>query len=675
MESGHNHLEEENVLYQPTDHKIITSEMYQFKKYLEDLTHQKFESYQDLHGFSVDHKNHFWQEIFNYFQVEYSGSLNPALSDDGFKTYSWFPNVQLNFCKNLLSRGIEGDVAIVSHLENGSFREFTYGDLRKHVQSFSEYLKNSPDIQFSSGDVFAAFMPNIYETALSMLSATALGGTFTSTSSDFGVKGVLDRFSVSAPKVLIAQIGQEYGGKYFDLTEKIRDIEKSLPSVKKLILVDLYQKGVDLSQFNNAVLLEDILKRSPLNNSQQFFLELENYPFSHPLYIMYSSGTTGAPKCIVHGAGGVLLQHIKELGLHTNFSRSKAMMFYTTCGWMMWNWQISGLFFGGRIVLYEGSPAYPSPKDFLNIIDRHQIQFWGTSPKFLKVLEDLKTSYREDVGLDKSFPSLEGIISTGSPLLKEQYFYVYEHLKKDVSLHSISGGTDIIGCFMLGNPMGPIYAGEIEVLGLGMDVSALNDSGERVLGVEGELVCAQTFPSRPLYFLNDPGDQKFQEAYFLKVPGMWHHGDFVKIIPREYGHSVIVYGRSDATLNPGGVRIGTAEIYRQTETLPYIEDSLAVGRNFHGDVDVILFLMMKQGEELTDERKKEIKFLIKKNTTPRHVPKEIYSVKDIPYTRSGKKVELAVTRIINGRENTHLDALRNPECLTEYKNFQTIREN
>lgn len=390
-------------------------------------------------------------------------------------------------------------------------------------------------------------------------------------------------------------------------------------------------------------------------------LTFTDLPFSHPLYIMYSSGTTGKPKCIVHSQGGTLLQHIKELGLHSDLKREKTMMFFTTCGWMMWNWFVSSLYFGSKIILYEGSPAYPSPKDYFEIINREGIHIFGTSPKFLKALEDVGTVFPEN-----HFPTLETILSTGSPLLPEQYDFVYNKIKSDVLLASISGGTDILGCFMLGNPMMPVYRGEIQCLGLGMDVLAFDDMGKPVTESEGELVCVSSFPSRPLYFLNDQDGTKIKEAYFNRYQNVWYHGDYIKITERG---SVIVFGRSDATLNPGGVRIGTAEIYRQTESLNFIQDSICVGKNVSGDVEVVLFVKLKAEEALTPERIKEIKQLIKTNTTPRHVPREIHAVSDIPYTRSGKKVELAVSKIINGKAINNLEAIANPECLEEFKKY------
>lgn len=633
------------ILWRPDTDKIKNSEITRFQKFI----HLEGRDYKSLHDYSVKNKNEFWTKLTEFYDVKFSGSLNPALLEDSFDNYTWFSEVQLNFAENLLKTGKSERVALNFQHESGLEKKITYGELRESVASLSHYLRT----QMNAGDVLAAYMPNIPETVIAMLATSAMGGIFTSTSCDFGISGVLDRFSQSKPKVLVAAIGYEYNGKYFDLTQRLIEIEASLPELTKIILVDFLGKGIDLSGFKNAVKLSDIL-------TQKAELKFSRMPFSHPLYIMYSSGTTGKPKCIVHSQGGTLLGHIKELGLHTDLTVDKTIFFFTTCGWMMWNWLVSSLYFGSEVLLYEGSPALPSPEHFFKMIDRQKINIFGTSPKFLKVLEDT------DARFNSNFESLEVILSTGSPLLPAQYDYVYQQIKKDVQLSSISGGTDIVGCFMLGLPVAPVYRGEIQCLGLGLDIVALDESGKAAIEHEGELVCRNTFPNRPLGFLNDDSKEKIRAAYFDQNPGVWTHGDFIKVT--EHG-GVVVYGRSDATLNPGGVRIGTAEIYRQTEVLPFILDSLCVGKNTSGDVDVILFVKLKPGEELTLERKKLIKDQIKKNTTPRHVPKDIFVVSDIPYTRSGKKVELAVARILSGKAVSNIEAISNPECLSEYQQF------
>ena len=638
-------------LWTPSKERIENSQMTLFKNYLNKEHSLSLESYSDLHAFSVKNTEVFWKSIINFNHISYTGSLDPALLEHSFENYTWFTGVSLNFAENLLKKGRDSDIALNFQHESKLTRLVSYAELRTEVKALQTYLKTL----MKDGDVLAAYMPNIPETVTSMLATTSFGGVFTSTSCDFGIEGVLDRFGQSEPKVLIAAVGYSYGDKYFNLEEKLLEIEKRIPSLEKIILVDFLGKGVDTSKFTKAVEYKKIINE----NRSDSKIEFTKVPFSHPLYIMYSSGTTGKPKCIVHSQGGTLLQLVKELGLHSDLTINKKIFFFTTCGWMMWNWLMGSLYFGSTVVLYEGSPASPSPEYFFNIIERVGINIFGTSPKFLKALEDTNAKFG-------NYPTLETILSTGSPLLPEQYDFVYNKIKKDVLLGSISGGTDIVSCFMLACPILPVYRGEIQCRGLGMDVQALDDKGQSVIGVEGELVCAQTFPSRPVYFLNDENKQKIKAAYFDQIPGVWTHGDFVKVTERG---GVIVYGRSDATLNPGGVRIGTAEIYRQTEGLDYIVDSLCVGKPVDGDVDVMLFVKLKSGEELTLERKKQIKDLIKKNTTPRHVPREIHVITDIPYTRSGKKVELAVTRILSGKPVTNLEALTNPDSLKEYYQF------
>lgn len=636
-------------MWRPSKDRIEKSQMYQLMK----ICSSKYgfeNNYQSFHEFSVEEKGEFWKELIDFYDLKINGDLNVICEDMRFEKYGWFPQAQLNFAENLLLKGKDESVALNFVHESGLKKEYSYKDLKDLVSSFQNSLQEF----FKEGDILAAYMPNIPETIISMLGATSLGGVFTSTSSDFGIEGVLDRFSQSRPKVLVAAAGYEYGGKYFDQTEKIQKISDSLDCLEKIIIVDFLNKGGDFSNIKNSILWDDFLSE---RSSEIKFVQRK---FSDPIYIMYSSGTTGKPKCIVHTTGGTLLQHVKELGLHTDLTSQKNIFYFTTCGWMMWNWLVSSLFFGSKITLYEGSPGFPSLKDFFLKIDSEKINIFGTSPKFLKVLED------SGYNLDSELKSLELVLSTGAPLLPEQYDFIYEKIKGDIQVASISGGTDILGCFMLGNPLVPVVKGEIQSIGLGMNVKAFSDSGESLIDKEGELVCISSFPSRPLCFLNDQDSKKMKSAYFEKFENTWHHGDFISI---SKNGGVIVYGRSDATLNPGGVRIGTSEIYRQTEGLSFLEDSICVGKQNDGDVDVYLFVKLKENEHLSDERVLQIKKLIKDKTTPRHVPKKICEVSGIPYTRSGKKMELAVTRLINGRELNNIQAVSNPEVLEEYKKF------
>jgi acetoacetyl-CoA synthetase len=629
------------MLWEADKTRKESSEMYKYMKV------QGKKSYQDLYDWSVSENATFWTSLIDYFEIIHSGEKIQTENHPPFIPYSWFPKMKLNFAQNLLRHKDSNQVALNFVHESGLQTKTTYKELYEQVAKFQAEIKDL----IAPGDVLACYMPNVPQTAVAMLATTALGGVFTSTSSDFGVGGVTDRFGQSKPKVLVAASSYEYNGKLIDQSENLKEIQKSIPSIEKIITVDFLDKGIS---FDGAAKYEKIMNRG---ESEVTFTQMN---FSDPLYIMYSSGTTGKPKCIVHGIGGTLLQHVKELGLHTDLTDKKKIFYFTTCGWMMWNWLISSLYFGAEVVLYEGSPAYPSLEKFLEFIDKEKVNIWGTSPKFLRAIEQ----YVEKIPYQ--FNSLETMLSTGAPLLPEQFDYVYEKIKKDILLGSISGGTDIISCFMLGNPILPVNRGEIQCLGLGMDVSSFNSKGEEVLGIEGELVCRNSFPSQPIGFLNDSNNEKFKNAYFNVFENIWHHGDFITLTKNK---TVQVHGRSDATLNPGGVRIGTAEIYRQTELLDYIDDSLCVGRQVDGDVEVVLFVLLKKGEKLDQARVKEIKTKIKENTTPRHVPKNVYQVQGIPYTRSGKKMELAITRVLAGRELNNIEAMVNPDVVKEYEQY------
>jgi acetoacetyl-CoA synthetase len=636
-----------NILYTPTEKQIEQTAMRSFQRRIEEKYRLSFSSYLDLHRWSIENSETFWTELIGFQGLQVEGELRPALLDKSFESYQWFPRLRLNLAENLLGPRPENTPVVVSLRECGHERVLTYQELLDQTQAMVELLRD----HIKEGDCVAAFMPNTQETLICMLATTALGGVFTSTSSDFGIEGVLDRFGQSRPKVLMAALATEYNGKRFCHRAKIASLQKELKSLELLISVDLFDENNPLE---GAVSFEEVNQ-----TKGEGVLSFKRMPFNAPAYIMYSSGTTGKPKCIVHTVGGVVLQHAKEHSLHTNLGASDVMMYFTTCGWMMWNWLVSGLMVHTKIVLFEGSPSYSGLEQFMNIINKQGLTVFGTSPKFLKSLQDQNATLPE-------YPTLKTILSTGAPLLPEQFDFVYQAIKSDVLLASISGGTDILGCFMLGNPTLPVRRGEIQCLGLGMDVAAYNEEGQAVYDLEGELVCRQSFPSRPLCFLDDPEDQKMKEAYFKKYPGVWTHGDFITITKNG---AVQVFGRSDATLNPGGVRIGTAEIYRQTEQLDFIEDALCVGRPIDGDVDVVLFVKMKGQLQLLPDHEQLIKKTIRQHTTPRHVPKQVFQVRDIPYTRSGKKMELAVTRLLSGKMLTNLEAIANPECLEEYKTF------
>ena len=641
------------VVWKPSQEQIQKSQMYRYLCHVQQKYDAHIKDYSDLHRWSIRSPEAFWRELIYFFDVTGEGESEPSFNQVGWKEYAWFPKLRLNFAENLLAKGIPTQPALTFLHESGHRKQLTYRELNSSVQKMQTALTGI----LEPGNVLAAYMPNMPETVISMLACTSLGGIFTSTSCDFGVESVVDRFGQTEPKVLITVGAYQYNGKHFDQREKIKLLANKLPSLKKIVIVDLLDEGPQLPDIPNTTDWKTFLscQTSPLR-----FLRV---PFSHPLFIMYSSGTTGKPKAIVHGTGGVLLQHLKELILHTDLDKKDNIFYFTTCGWMMWNWLISSLYTGANIVLYEGSPSYPSLNNFLKMIDREDITHWGTSPKFLRALKDS--------GYDNNYElkSLKTILSTGAPLLPEQFDFIYDKIKDDTRISSICGGTDILGCFMLGNPILPVRRGEITSLGLGMDVVCYNSSGQPIFDTEGELVCRQSFPSRPLHFLKDSDGAKMKKAYFEKFPGVWHHGDFIRIDQSHGG--VQVFGRSDTTLNPGGIRIGTAEIYRQIEILDYIQEGVCVGKNNGQDVDIILFVKMLAGEKLNQERTEQIKKIIRKGASPHHAPRYIYQVSDIPYTRSGKKMELLVSRIINSRQPDNLEAVANPECLQEYRDFTT----
>ena len=647
-------------LWAPSPENIAQSQLNQFQQYIEQQYQTHFEDYQAFHQWSVDYRAEFWAGLYDYYQVIDSSCYVSALEngDDFFKA-QWFNGARLNFAENLL-RYRDDKTALLGLLENGERRSLSYAELFDAVAVLASKLR-AEGVQ--PGDRIAGFMPNIIETVVATLATSAVGAIWSSCSPDFGVSGVVDRFGQIEPVMLFCCDGYYYNGKTIDSLPNISAITDKIASIKKVCVVGLTRATPDISGIRDAVHYGDYCQNE---SSETPPLEFEQLPFDHPLYIMYSSGTTGVPKCIVHGAGGTLLQHIKEHRLHTDITRDDVLFYFSTCGWMMWNWLISGLASGCTVMLYDGSPFARKGKLLLDSIDQEGITVFGTSAKFIASLQKTGVKPANTHRLD----SLRAILSTGSPLSHENFDYIYRDMKSDICLSSISGGTDIISCFVLGNPNLPVYRGEIQCRGLGMAVEFWNDQGEAVAEEKGELVCTRPFPCAPIGFWQDESNQRFKKAYFDRYENIWAHGDYGELTEH---NGVIIHGRSDAVLNPGGVRIGTAEIYRQVESVEQVAESIVVGQQWQDDVRVVLFVVLKDKLQLDDALVASIKQTIRSNTTPRHVPAKVIQVSDIPRTISGKIVELAVRNIIHNQPVVNTDALANPEALDLYQNLPELQ--
>ncbi|MCP1603318.1 acetoacetate--CoA ligase [Pseudomonas citronellolis] len=646
-------------LWTPSAERIAASRMDAFRRQVNQRHGLELADYPALHAWSIEHREAFWQAIVDSFDVRFHSPPRTVLEEGPrMPDARWFPGATLNFAEHLLRHRDEA-TAVVAIGEDGSRESLSHAELAAQVAGLQRSLRAAG---VGVGDRVAAFMPNTWQALVGMLAATSLGATWSSCSPDFGTQGVIDRFGQIEPKVLIACAGYRYAGKVLDLTGKLNEILAQLPSLQELVLVPYARpeaRATDCKSVARITLWNDFYQ----SGGEPEFTPV---PFTHPLYILYSSGTTGVPKCIVHSTGGVLLQHLKEHALHTDLHSGDVLFYYTTCGWMMWNWLVSGLAVGASLVLYDGSPFHPGPERLMDLVDAEAIKVFGTSAKYIAALEKAGVKPAQTHSLD----SLQTLLSTGSPLAHESFDYVYRDIKADLCLSSISGGTDIVSCFALGNPTAPVWRGELQCKGLGMAVEVWDDDGRRLRSGKGELVCTRHFPSIPVGFWNDPQGEKFHDAYFATFPGIWAHGDYAE----ETAHGgLVIHGRSDAVLNPGGVRIGTAEIYRQVEKVDEVLESIAIGQDWQGDVRVVLFVRLREGVQLDEPLREKIRRTIRANTTPRHVPAKIIAVADIPRTLSGKIVELAVRNVVHGRPVKNTDALANPQALELYRELEELK--
>lgn len=634
------------VVWTPSQDQILNSNLKKFTEFVEENTGKHFKSYDELHHFSISNPE-FWRFIIEFCKVE--GEWNgPIYEGENIFSAKWFPQSKLNFAENMLKNRSDNE-ALIFRCEDRISKTLSFAELYNQVSKTAQHLK---ELGVTKGDRVAGFLPNFAGSIVAMLATASVGAIWSSCSPDFGEQGVIDRFGQIEPKVLFCVDGYFYNGKTHNCLDKIKSFTARLPSLKQVVIFDY-------ASLSNIIINNSISYQEILENYEAIEIGFERVGFDHPLYIMYSSGTTGVPKCIVHGHGGTLVQHLKEHQLQTNISSGDRVFYFTTCSWMMWNWLVSALGTGATIMLYDGSPTYPDNTVLWQFADEEEFSHFGTSAKYIETL------MKDDVNPSAIFKlsNLKVICSTGSPLSAECYDYIYNNVGY-VHLASISGGTDIVSCFVLGVPNIPVRRGEIQGAGLGMAVEIWDDSGRVNRGERGELVCTKPFPSRPVKFWNDIDGRKYHAAYFDRFEGVWAHGDFAEQTP-DGGY--IIYGRSDATLNPGGVRIGTAEIYRQVDRVKEVLESIVIGQIWESDTRIVLFVKLREGINLTETLADTIKKLIKNNCTSRHVPSKILQVEDIPRTKSGKIVEIPVRDIVHGREVKNKEALANPEALDYFK--------